>query len=77
MKVLTQNDGFPPLPPVQIGLMKRPGLSTSLMNAITDHISACLDNITQSVVEDDLESDVKALPRQYPRLRAGNMMPGW
>ncbi len=29
MKVLSQSDGFPPLPPVQIGLMKRPGLSTS------------------------------------------------
>ncbi|GEO85162.1 MULTISPECIES: LysR substrate-binding domain-containing protein [Alphaproteobacteria] len=77
MKVLSQADGFPSLPPVQIGIMKRPGLSASLMNAITDHISACLDNITPNIVEDDLENDVKALPRFYPRLRTGGMAPGW
>ncbi len=77
MKVLTSADGFPPLPPVQIGLMKRPGLSTSLMNAITDHITACLDNITPVNVDDDLESENKSYPRYYPRLRAGNMIPGW
>jgi DNA-binding transcriptional LysR family regulator len=77
MKVLTQSDGFPPLPPVQIGIMKRPGLSPSLMNAITDHITACLDNITPTVLEDDLESDTKAYSRHYPRLRPGHMIPGW
>lgn len=77
MKVLTSNDGFPPLPPVQIGLMKRPGISPSLANAITDHISACLDNISlAAVTTDDLDSDVKTYPKM-PRLRAGHMLPGW
>ncbi|MGO7522370.1 hypothetical protein ACCT21_34650, partial [Rhizobium brockwellii] len=37
---------------VQIGIMKRAGLSVSLMNAITAHISACLDNITPAVVDE-------------------------
>ena len=68
---------FPPLPPVQIGLMKRPGLSTSLVNAITDHITACLDNITPAQVDDDMDGEPKAYSRYYPRLRAGNMIPGW
>lgn len=76
MKVLSQNDGFPALPPVQIGIMKRPGFSSSLMSAITNHIAACLDNITPANVNDDLEGEVKAYPR-YPRLRAGHMLPGW
>ena len=77
MKVLTASDGFPPLPPVQIGLMKRPGISPSLANAITDHISACLDNISlTAVATDDLDSDVKSYPKM-PRLRAGHMLPGW
>ncbi|CAN6451197.1 unnamed protein product [Victoria cruziana] len=46
MKVLSQQDGFPALAPIQIGIMKRPGVAPSLMNAITSHIAACLDNIT-------------------------------
>jgi DNA-binding transcriptional LysR family regulator len=78
MKVLSQADGFPALPPVQIGIMKRPGVSLSLMNAITAHITACLDNITPTVVDDSLEADVKsAQARLYPRLKAANMVPSW
>jgi DNA-binding transcriptional LysR family regulator len=78
MKVLTSADGFPPLPPVQIGIMKRPGLSASLMNAITDHITACLDNITISAptAPDDLDGDVRAFPR-IARARSSPMIPGW
>ncbi|NKL02491.1 LysR family transcriptional regulator [Rhizobium leguminosarum bv. viciae] len=78
MKVLSQADGFPALPPVQIGIMKRPGVSLSLMNAITAHITACLDNITPAGVDDSLEADVKsAQARLYPRLKAANMVPSW
>lgn len=79
MKVLSQADGFPALPPVQIGIMKRPGVSLSLMNAITAHITACLDNITPTVIEDGLEQDGKTgYARHYPRLKAAaSMMPSW
>lgn len=78
MKVLTAADGFPPLPPVQIGLMKRPGLSPSLMNAITDHITACLDNISPAAMPDDLDSgEVKQFPRVARGRSAGSVMPGW
>jgi hypothetical protein len=78
MKVLSQADGFPPLPPVQIGIMKRPGVSLSLMNAITAHITACLDNITPAVVDDNLEPDAKnGYAHRYPRLKAANIVPSW
>ncbi|MCJ8506499.1 LysR substrate-binding domain-containing protein [Rhizobium lemnae] len=78
MKVLTQTDGFPSLPPVQIGLMKRPGLSTSLMTAITDHITACLDNISSTVAADEVDgAEIKPFGRSGTRLRSIPMMPGW
>jgi DNA-binding transcriptional LysR family regulator len=78
MKVLTQADGFPALPPVQIGIMKRPGVSISLMNAITAHITACLDNITPAVVEDNLDAEVKgAYVRAQPRLKVANTVTSW
>ncbi|MGF9562767.1 LysR substrate-binding domain-containing protein [Neorhizobium sp. JUb45] len=76
MKVLTSADGFPPLPPVQIGLMKRPGLSPSLLNAITDHITACLDNISPAPVSDDIDGDMKTVTRLV-RPRMAQVMPGW
>ncbi|MBO9193154.1 MULTISPECIES: LysR substrate-binding domain-containing protein [unclassified Rhizobium] len=78
MKVLTQADGFPALPPVQIGIMKRPGVSISLMNAITAHITACLDNITPAVVEDNLDAEVKGTyVRAQPRLKVANTVTSW
>ena len=75
MKVLGQPDGFPPLSPVQIGIMKRTGLSTSLTNAITAHISACLDNITPPSVEDELSRDLNIL--RTGRVLAPALTPGW
>jgi DNA-binding transcriptional LysR family regulator len=46
MRILSAADGFPALQPAQIGLMKRPGAPTALVNAICGHIAASLDNIT-------------------------------
>ena len=70
-------DGQLTLAPVQIGIMRRPGLSPSLSNAITSHITACLDNITPLTAADDLpEAEVKVFPR-LSRLRPGNILPGW
>lgn len=58
--------------------MKRPGVSLSLMNAITAHITACLDNITPAVVDDNLEPDVKnAYGRVQPRLKVASVVPSW
>jgi len=46
MRILSAAEGFPALQPAQIGLMKRPGAPTALVNAICGHIAASLDNIT-------------------------------
>ena len=46
MRILSPADGFPALQPAQIGLMKRPGAPAALVNAISGHIAASLDNIT-------------------------------
>lgn len=46
MRILSPADGFPALAPAQIGLMRRPGAPTALVNAICGHIAASLDNIT-------------------------------
>ncbi|OLP58060.1 LysR family transcriptional regulator [Xaviernesmea oryzae] len=70
MKVLSQAEGFPPLPPVQIGIMKRPGLSPSLSNAISNHIVACLDNMTPASLTDELDGEIKLTTRP-PRGRNG------
>lgn len=46
MRILSPAEGFPALAPAQIGLIKRPGAPTALVNAICGHIAASLDNIT-------------------------------
>lgn len=52
MRILSPSEGFPALAPAQIGLMKRPGAPTALVNAICGHIAASLDNITPAGPED-------------------------
>jgi hypothetical protein len=46
------------------------------MNAITDHITACLDNISPAALPDDLDGEVKSFARQA-RARSGQVMTGW
>ncbi len=72
MKVLGQQDGFPPLAPIQIGIMKRPGVPTSLMNAICSHIAVCLDNMTPPAVADATLIDIDSRGRV-----AQIAAPGW
>ncbi|MGN6549870.1 MAG: LysR substrate-binding domain-containing protein, partial [Pararhizobium sp.] len=75
MRVLSPSDGFPALDPIQIGIMKRPGVPASLLNAITAHIAASLDNITPPPANDQGEPHSSAV--RAPRGRIGLMMPGW
>lgn len=46
MRILTEADGYPQLGMTHIGLIKRPGAPVSLVQALCDHITASLDNIT-------------------------------
>jgi len=76
MRVLSQADGFPPLPPVQIGLMKRPGASASLTTALSNHIIASLDNISAVEVAPGFEMDGKVLSRS-PRMKPAHVAASW
>jgi len=78
MRILSPADGFPALAPIQIGIMKRPGMSASLMNAVTEHIVASLDNITPAVTSpsEDQADNVTSMPMRA-RFRHGQAMAGW
>jgi DNA-binding transcriptional LysR family regulator len=48
MRVLTQADGFPELPPCRIGLLRNAHESSPLADALAEHIVSSLDNLTDS-----------------------------
>ncbi len=48
MRVLGPSDGFPPLPPIKIALLRCKRESTAVREALADHIVASLDNISES-----------------------------
>ncbi|WP_136659655.1 LysR substrate-binding domain-containing protein [Nitratireductor sp. XY-223] len=70
MRILTPADGFPALPPAEIGMIRRPGVPTVLMDAITDHIAASLDNMTPP--EDG--SDPRSPNRKGRNRQKGHLM---
>lgn len=78
MRILSPADGFPALAPIQIGIMRRPGMSASLMNAVTEHIVASLDNITPTVMPlgDEQADNITAMPMRA-RFRHGQALSGW
>lgn len=71
MRILSPAEGFPALEPAQIGLIKRPGAPSALVNAICGHIAASLDNITP--VGND---EVAANSGQVPAARRDNRVRG-
>lgn len=78
MRILSPSDGFPALAPIQIGIMKRPGMPASLMNAITEHIVASLDNITPALASpgEEKSDNVTSMPMRA-RFRHGQALAGW
>jgi DNA-binding transcriptional LysR family regulator len=48
MRILSPADGFPELPPCQIGLIRSPHESSSLTDALADHIISSLDNLSEA-----------------------------
>jgi DNA-binding transcriptional LysR family regulator len=47
MRVLTEEEGFPPLGEFNIGLIRAPGKSTSAIEALTSHVKESLGNFIQ------------------------------
>lgn len=67
MRVLTEADGFPSLGMANIGIIKRPGAPSSLVDALCAHIFASLDNITPNGPQDHLRA-------QKPNIKLPNNM---
>jgi DNA-binding transcriptional LysR family regulator len=76
MRILTSSEGYPELPAAEIGVIRRPGVPTALMDAITDHIAASLDNMTTVMPDDGPDS---FLPNRAGVSRTANglMFPSW
>ncbi|WP_421696348.1 LysR substrate-binding domain-containing protein [Aestuariivirga sp.] len=50
MRVLTEKDGFPSLGSFEIGLMRKPGRSSSAVDALARHVTESLGNITPGMM---------------------------
>jgi DNA-binding transcriptional LysR family regulator len=48
MRILTPADGFPDLPPCQIGLLRSPHESTAIIEALGEHIISSLENLSET-----------------------------
>jgi DNA-binding transcriptional LysR family regulator len=48
MRVLTQAEGFPELPPCRIGLVRNPHEHIKLADALAEHIVSSLDNLSEA-----------------------------
>lgn len=72
MRILTAAEGYPELPPAEIGLVRRPGVSTVLMDAVTDHIASSLDNMTPTGPEGAFDQG-----KPNHRMPNGLAVPNW
>ncbi|MGQ4275232.1 LysR family transcriptional regulator [Terrihabitans sp. B22-R8] len=50
MRVLTMADGFPPLPPIKIALVRAAHQPTKVREALANHIVASLDNLSETAL---------------------------
>jgi hypothetical protein len=48
MRVLTAGEGFPELPSCRIGLVRSAHESSTLANALAEHIISSLDNLSEA-----------------------------
>jgi hypothetical protein len=48
MRVLNPADGFPALPACRVGLIRNPHETSSLADALADHIISSLDNLSEA-----------------------------
>lgn len=82
MRVLSERDGFPPLPDCRIGLMRGRTSQTEVVEALARHVAESLDNISVPLADGEAENfDFVAVTphrlRRGKRLRSSQMLPGW
>ncbi len=76
MRILTAGDGYPELPPAEIGLIRRPGVPSVLMDAVTDHIASSLDNISPNGRDGGYDQGTLT-PVTARRMPNGLAVPSW
>lgn len=79
MRVLGENDGFPPLPDCCIGLMRGRTSHMEVVDALARHVTESLDNISVPLTPDEAEGFdfVSLTHRRGKRLRPSQVLPGW
>lgn len=50
MRVLTEKDGFPALGTFDIGLVRKPGRTSSAVEALTRHVTESLSNLSPAMM---------------------------
>jgi len=77
MRVLTEADGFAPLPDCRIGILRGHTGQNDLIEAVARHITESLDNITPAAAEEHLFDFAALNGGRGKRLRPGHVLPGW
>jgi DNA-binding transcriptional LysR family regulator len=76
MRILSPPDGYPALPPAEIGIIRRTGAPAALTDALTDHIAASLNNIATGIV-DDHGDDARSRMMHNSRTRSEHAAASW
>ena len=78
MRVLTEADGFAPLPECRIGILRGHSGPAAIVDALARHIAESLDNITPTAADAAGSFDFAAVAYgRGKRLRPGQVLPGW
>ena len=67
MRVLTEAEGFLPLPDVEIGLIRARGRRSPIIEAMAQHIIESLDNLTTPAFEQEIRVKRQAGSGLQPR----------
>jgi DNA-binding transcriptional LysR family regulator len=74
MRVLTESEGFPRLPDVEIGLIRARGRQSPIVDAMAQHVIESLDNLGPTGFGNGLAEDQAAI---RVRRTAGPIQPRW
>jgi DNA-binding transcriptional LysR family regulator len=74
MRVLTDSEGFPKLPDVEIGLIRARGRQSPIVDAMAQHVIESLDNLGPTGFGNGLAEDQAAI---RVRRTAGPIQPRW
>jgi DNA-binding transcriptional LysR family regulator len=78
MRILGESDGFGALPDVKIGILRGHSAQPQIVDALAQHISESLDNITVGTPEEAGSFDFAGVAYgRGKRLKPSQILPGW